>query len=454
MEISTHSLTLSLSECIVNAHPSKEALQAAQQGVMDYIAVCFAGRNNVGVKKLITLYSHKSEKNGVPIIGQEICLPHYEASLINGFLGHVLDFDDVHSEVRGHPSTVILPALISVVSMQDIFTYKNFLAAYCVGVEVMARLGNAIGSEHFVRGWHNTSTLGVIAATAAIGYLKHFSKEQIAKAIGFAVTQASGLRVQFGTEAKPLHAGLAAQAALRSIDFVEVDLGGTLYALDGILGFFHVYGQGENFAKPLLLKGWNVSWKIVSPGLWFKIYPFCSAAHHAADAARELLAKYTISSHQIQNVRVVFPSTSDDAALVYKNPKTGEEGRFSVEYVLSLIFNDYPLSLKFFNQEPIQNNIYKFMSKISRVYDNSIRPAPDAIPSGRFTIIEVILTDGKMYHIRVDTPKGCPKNPLSLKDQAQKLKTCIDDELLSFKVIHKLFSVDYGESMKSFFDFT
>ena len=94
------------------------------------------------------------------------------------------------------------------------------------------------------------------------------------------------------------------------------------------------------------------------------------------------------------------------------------------------------------------------MSKISRVYDNSIRPAPDAIPSGRFTIIEVILTDGKMYHIRVDTPKGCPKNPLSLKDQAQKLKTCIDDELLSFKVIHKLFSVDYGESMKSFFDFT
>ncbi len=453
MEIMSTSLTLEFAQCVLNAHPCSEALQTAQKGVMDYVAVCFAGRNNVGVEKLIALYSHQKVQYGTPIIGKGVHFSPYEAALINGFLGHVLDFDDVHSDVRGHPSTVILPALISTVSYHEQITYQDFLAAYCVGVETMARFGLAIGSEHFIRGWHNTSTLGVIAATVAIGYLKHFSVEQMAKAIGFSATQSSGLRAQFGTEGKPLHAGLCAQAALRSIDFVEAGLSGTMYSLDGTFGFFHLYGQGETIAKPFLLKEWNISWKIVTPGLWFKMYPFCSASHHAADAAFELIEKYAFVASDIQEVKVIFPSKAADAALIYTCPKTGEEGRFSVEYVLSLIFNRYPLSLNFFSQKPIQKNIQKFMNKISRFYDDSIIPAPFSIPFGRFTIVEVILMNGQTYCIRVDCPKGSPKNPLSIQELKQKLKTCVNEDALSFKIVHQLTNTEYSNSMKYFFDF-
>lgn len=83
--------------------------------------------------------------------------------MLNGFIAHALDFDDVHSEVRGHPSAVIVPALMaSAARGHD----ERLLGAYIVGVEVMARLGESIGSRHYEKGWHNTGTLGAIAAPA------------------------------------------------------------------------------------------------------------------------------------------------------------------------------------------------------------------------------------------------------------------------------------------------
>ena len=106
-----------------------------------------------------------------PIIGQDRKATMSQAALVNGYMGHALDFDDVHSDVRGHPSTVILPTLLSLSGNGQV-TGRRFLQAYIVGVEIMARLGQAIGNSHYLRGWHNTSTLGVIAAAACWRFFK------------------------------------------------------------------------------------------------------------------------------------------------------------------------------------------------------------------------------------------------------------------------------------------
>jgi 2-methylcitrate dehydratase PrpD len=227
-------------------------------------------------------------------------------------------YDDVHSDVRGHPSTVILPALFSVAATIKP-SGEHFLAVYIVGVETMARLGKSIGPNHYVKGWHNTSTLGTIAAAVAAGYLMDFSEEQMEKVIGFAATQASGLRAQFGTEAKPLHAGLAAHASLLSVKLAEENFGGTQQALDGKIGFFGLYGDLP-LAEKLLLENWGESWRIVDPGLWFKVYPFCSAAHHAADAAIRLVDNPSFFLEDIKQVDIIFPP-GGDAALIERNPR-------------------------------------------------------------------------------------------------------------------------------------
>src|SRR5699024_5711655 len=151
------------------------------------------------------------DKNSIKVIGKGFKTDSLNSALYNGFLGHYLDFDDVHEESRSHPSVVIFPALLSL-SLHRKYTFYEFLSAYVVGVETMVKLTKALGDNHYNKGWHNTSTIGVIAASAASSYLLKSSKDQVATALGIAATTASGLRLQFGTEVKPLHAGLSSRS--------------------------------------------------------------------------------------------------------------------------------------------------------------------------------------------------------------------------------------------------
>ena len=443
------SLTLKFAEKIVHADPlsCSEAVMEAKCGLMDYIAVCFGAKRESGVSKLISIMQQQGGKEIVPIIGQNSKLSQWQAALVNGYSGHVLDFDDVHSDVRGHPSTVILPTLISVVSKENI-TGKQFLAAYIIGIEAMARLGEAIGSKHYLRGWHNTSTLGVIAAAVSAGYLKGFTAKQIAMLIGFATTQASGLRVHFGTETKPLHAGLAAQAAIMAVSFVENEISCSELSLDGELGFFGVYGQGSDFAETFLLKNWGETWKINKPGLWFKIYPFCSAAHHAADAAIELLSTYNFSQENIKEIIITFPPKGD-AALIHQHPKNCSQGRFSVEYVVALVLAGQPLTMNNFRNIGIPINIQKLMKVTRRCYDASIKPTANAVPRGRFTIVQVLTKDEKSYSVRVDCPKGAPGNGVSLIELKEKMMNLVNCEELSEKLFSEITHLNSSENLKT-----
>lgn len=413
-------LTKELARLVLISRPEKDeaAMEAARSGVIDFLASGFAARDDEGIRKLWRIIDAEGSRADVPVIGQKRKAGFLAASLLNGFIGHALDLDDVHSDVRGHPSTVILPALISVAATSPL-SGERFLAAYTVGVETMARLGRAIGTSHYIRGWHNTATLGAIAAAVAAGYAKRFTAEQLETAIGFAATQASGMRVQFGTEAKPLHAGMAARAALLAVRLAEENFGGTKSALDGEQGFFGLYGDLAS-AENALLDNWGDPWRIVQPGLWFKVYPFCSAAHHAADAALRLATNHAFSTSDIEGVRIVFPPNGD-AALVETNPRTGEQGRFSVEYVAALALNGYALSLQNFTKAPIDDTIRRFIPRVRRAYDEGIEAAPHAVPKGRFTIVEVTTVDGHIYRERVDCPRGAPGNALSPEELRQKL---------------------------------
>jgi hypothetical protein len=75
-----------------------------------------------------------------------------------GYCGHALDFDDFHPDFRGHPGTVILPTLLALGTQ----TPLHLLDAFVVGVEMAGRLGLAVGGGHYVQGFHNTSTLGLL----------------------------------------------------------------------------------------------------------------------------------------------------------------------------------------------------------------------------------------------------------------------------------------------------
>ncbi|MGE1211842.1 MmgE/PrpD family protein [Bacillus pumilus] len=418
-------LTKQLAEAVLSADPLQDqrAVEMARNGLLDATAAALAAKEDEGIQKLMGLVEQEGGAAQIPVIGQGKKVSRQSAAMLNGYLIHALDYDDVHSDVRGHPSAVIIPALLSQLRDGEVYG-DRFLSAYITGVEVMARLGESIGKAHYERGWYNTGTLGAIAAVCAIGYLKQVSQEELMKAIGFAGAQSAGMRKQFGSDMKPLQAGLAAKTAVSSMDLACSGFGGNDSVLDGALGFFSLYGDLE-LAESRLLEGYGSTWRIVSPGLWFKVYPFCSAAHHAADAIQSLMKERTFLPEQVKQVDVLFPP-GGDAALIERAPSTGEEGRFSVEYVIALAAFGQSLTLDAFTKKHIPSHMCTWMKRVKREYDQTIEPHPDAVPKGRFTIVKLTLSDGTIISKRIDIPRGAPGHALSTEDIMQKLNSVTD----------------------------
>lgn len=420
--MSTGSLTRQLAERIVGSDPLKDtrALEAARDGVLDWLASTLAARDDAGADSIAVALESCAGGTGngrSSVPGRPGRLPAFDAALVNGYLSHALDYDDVHESVRGHPSAVILPALLAEAE-ERCATGADFLAAYVVGVETMCRLGLALGPNPYAAGWHSTAVLGAVGATAACARLAGLDTSTTVRALGLAATQAGGLRVHFGTQVKPLHAGLAARSGLLAMRLAEAGIAGAEEPLEGPLGFFAALGGGE--AKPeKTLEGWGEPWQIAEPGLWFKRYPCCSASHHAADAALTIRAAHGADISAIDRVTVTFPP-GGDAALIVREPKTGVEGRFSVEYVIAAALADGELGIGTFADEPIRPDLLALAAKVQRCYDAAVVPAPDAMPKGRFTIVSVAYADGSTYTERVDCPRGAPGRPLTVEERMDK----------------------------------
>lgn len=392
---------------ILTSRPSedKKAVWAAKIGVLDYIASSLMANDEQELKAVKKIYNHQDAR---------------DAAILNGVRAHLLDIDDAHSEVRGHPGAVILSALFAAADPNT--PGKDFLDAYIIGTEVMARLGETINQEHYLRGFHNTATLGGIASAAALARLFHFNIEETASALGIGATLGSGLRAEFGSTVKALHVGAAAKNGVEAALLTQAGVRGDRDVLFKKFGFFAVMGfkddehtdesRREVYGKPWK-KEWGKCWRIESPGLWLKRYPFCSAAMAGCDAAENLRKRHTYTADEIESIEIgFFPGR--DTALYATAPKTGEQGRFSIEYIVWLNLMGISCSLERFSPKKLPEDIIKAFEKIHR-----ITLEPDA--EKPYTRVRVTRVDGTEDVELVSDPLGSPGNPLSFEDEESKL---------------------------------
>lgn len=391
-------LTQDFARRIADAQPLQDAtaVHAAREGVLDFLASAFPGPADPAWHRLRGVLPQAG--GPARVIGQATTADAASAALLNGYAGHALDFDDVHSSVRGHPGTVLLPALFALADTLPDATALDLIDAYIVGVEAMARLGLALGSKHYETGFHNTATLGPLGAAAACARLLKLGAAATENALGLAATQAGGLRLQFGSEAKPLHAGLAARSGLFAAQLAQAGLQGSPGVLEAPIGFLEAYGFGAADAQRALA-GWGSPWQIVTPGLYFKPYACCTATHYAADAALALRAEHQLRAEDIAAVRVVFPPAGD-TPLTVTDPATGLEGRFSVEYVLAAALVDGALGLSLFDERAAREDLRSFGRLVRRAYDADA-PRASTDPQTRFSTVEVRLHDGRQLSRRV-----------------------------------------------------
>lgn len=393
-------LTRHLAEAIVASDPlaDAQAVTIARTALIDLFACVLGGADDRSTQILIDTFTPGTSGTAA-IIGRELRTDAFTAALINGHSGHVLDYDDVHGSVRGHPTVAIIPALLAV-AVEEKATAQAFIAAYIVGLETMARLGLSLGTKHYENGFHATATLGTIGTAAAIAHLLKFDADITAVALGLAATQSAGLRLQFGYDAKPLHAGLASRAGLTAARLAKAGFQGAPDFLENAIGFYSAFAFGAEQPERVL-EGWGAPWQIVTPGLTLKAFPCCTASHPVAVGALALRNENGLTADDIASVTVTFPPGGDAALIGSATPATGIDARFSAEYVFAAALIHGALLIGHFDERPVRADLLALSVKVTRTHDeNARRLSPD--PTTRFVVIDVAKTDGTKLSRRID----------------------------------------------------
>jgi 2-methylcitrate dehydratase PrpD len=206
------------------------------------------------------------------------------AALINGAASHALDYDDVNFAMGGHPTVTIVPALLAL-GEQIKASGQKLVESFVVGYETAGRVGLLVAPSHYQKGFHGTGTIGAFAAAAAAGHMLGLDASQIAVAFGIAGTQAAGLKSNFGTMCKPLHAGLAAAHGLGAARLAAAGFTARADILECDQGFAQT--QSDQFNAEVALappaSGWHLRNNL------FKYHAACFLTHAPIEAARQIM---------------------------------------------------------------------------------------------------------------------------------------------------------------------
>jgi 2-methylcitrate dehydratase PrpD len=295
------------------------------------------------------------------------------------FAAHVLDFDDLHLPSTSHISAVCVPAVLA---------SGGGAREYLAAAGVMARLGTALGWEHYARGWHATCTAGALGAAAAAA-----PAELAATAMALTVPAAGGVQRAFGTDAKALQVGFAVEAGLRAADLAAQGATADLAAVDQWLELL-----GGDAAR-LTIDG-----PTVPGGLAVKLYPCCYALQRPIEAVR------SVPAPDGERIVVRTPESSVQP-LIHSRPRTGLEGKFSLEYgIAAALLDGVPDFASFSDAGVARPEAQAMMDRI----DVELEPGGEGLLDGEVEI----------NGVHLDFPLGSPQRPASPADLAAKLRMC------------------------------
>lgn len=313
------------------------ARRRALDAVTDCVACMFAGSREALAQPLLIVLPSVPAAQPLfesTLIGTTRFAAPADAALYNGAIAHALDYDDTNHPAYAHPSAAIVPALLAV-APQCKATGADLIDAYIAGFEIVGKLGRALNTQHYKRGWHATSTFGTLAATVAVGRLMRLTQNEMVMAIGIAASSASGLRANFGSMVKPLHAGYAARNGVLAVLLAREGFDATAKSLEHRYGYVSVFNDGIGFdTAPLMaLGGGEAGLEILTQhGLALKPFPSCGATHPGIEAAMALHAD--IGGREIRSVKASVCEMAF-SPLIYVMPETPLEGKFSLHYCVA-----------------------------------------------------------------------------------------------------------------------
>jgi 2-methylcitrate dehydratase PrpD len=307
-----------------------DLVERTKQCLLDWFAVTLAGAQDELTDILIQETLEDGGRGPASLVGRTEKVTPSAATLINGAASHALDYDDVNFAMGGHPTVTVVPALLSL-GEQRKASGRLFIESFVAGYETSGRVGNLVAPSHYGKGFHVTGTVGSFSATAAAGRMLGLDAQQLAVAFGIAATQAAGLKSNFGTMCKPLHAGTASEHGLRAARLAARGFTARSDVLECDQGFASSQSDHLNVDKALgePPQGWHLRNNL------FKYHAACYLTHAPIECAKEIRLKSNFPPERVKKILLRLDEGADRVCNI-PHPTTGLEAKFSLRQTVAM----------------------------------------------------------------------------------------------------------------------
>ena len=388
------------------------AVDTVTRAVVDTVGVTLAGTTADAGRRAATAEGVDPDAAAVgELLGVEGDGRPEAAALRVGTASHALDYDDLSWAMDGHPSVALVPPLLALAPEAGA-SGRDLVAAYAAGFETACAVAGPVSPAHYEAGWHAPATFATFGAPAAAAHLLDLDAETTARALSIAASMPAGLKRNFGSMTKPLHAGLCARSGVTAARLAREGVTADPRAVTGDKGFWDLYGPEETGEFSV-----GDHWRLREEGIHVKAYPCCYFTHSAIAAAAEL--GETVDPEAVESVAVTASQGAADA-LHHADPETGLEATFSMEYTVASGLVRDRVGLETFEPDAIDH------PAVQRVRERVDFAVDGSMPyDSHGATVRIETADGVHERTRTDPP-GTHDDPLSEERFRAKFEECAE----------------------------
>lgn len=335
----------------------------------------------------------------------------FTVATLSGVAAHVHDFDDNELIGSTHPSGIILAALCGLNAKMPL-SYGQVLDGYTAGFSAIRTIGSMMGYEHYAAGWHATTTIGIFGAAVACGRVLALTEDQLQAALSFAIGRSAGLKAQFGTDAKAVQVGQAAEGGLQAALMARAGLRGNP---NSWTSFASLHDAGH--PKPHADQKMTLD---IHPGeIARKPWPCCQYSHRSLDA----ILRLDTDPAQIDRITITAPEVFL-RNVSNPDPQTPNEAKFSLVWCAAKLLLDRKLDLESFAQTQLdRTDLRALAARIELVSQKTAEDIGDLNPQYPETVT-AFLTNGEQLSQTCAHVPGSAENPMTLQALIAKFHDC------------------------------
>lgn len=395
------------------------AIAAVKRMLLADVGTVIAGAEADGCRAVADFYISEGGVPEASVLLHGGKLPAHNAVFVNAMMSRALDFCDAITP-GPHIGSSTIPTALACAELTGGCTGDEFLAALAVGAEVAARLNL---TESAYDGFDPSGICVPFGATAAACRLLGMSRQQTWNALGLVFNSCGGSFQSHidGSLGVRVNQGRSAREALVSVRLAQRGITGPRNFLTGIYGYLHLYGKGE-FTGSEVVEGLGDRYRMEDVA--FKKYPCCAMAAGPTEVALQMQREHDLDPDEIRSVSLTLPPHGyrliGHEFQVGTNPTV--DGQFSAQYCVANVLLRGRSSIRHFTAEAVRDpQVRDFISRITVVSDRALCSRGHTA-----TDLEIVMTDGTVYHGGIDIAPGFPGHPLTDEDHMQRFLDCIE----------------------------